>query len=300
MWFKNVTLFQLTHPFRFSAESLNEKMAERSARKCGPLELSTIGWTPAVPGRVEFAHYADPGCIVIACKKTEKILPATVVREILQERIEEIEHTEGRDVRNKEKQRLREEVTVELLPRAFPKSRTTYAIIDPENGWLMIDSASRSRAEELTVLLRETLGSLEITNPETDTSPTAAMSQWLFHGTPPTGFTLDDECEITESDEPGGTIRCKNVDITAAAVRKHLENHSRVTKLALSWNDRISFVMDQDLVLRRINPLEVIDNLREEQDPTDGPALFEADLILFRAEITELLKRLFEVLGGES
>lgn len=296
MWFKNITLFQLTHPFRVSPESLEEKLAERSARKCGPLEMSTIGWSSPLPNGTAHVLPVD-GCLLIAAKKSEKILPATVVREALEERIAEIESSEARDVRNKEKQRLRDEITVELLPRAFSRSRTTYALIDPENSWLLIDSASRPRAEEMTVLLRESLGSLQITNPETEASPAGAMSQWLFNGTPPAGFTMDDECEIRENDEPGGTIRCKNIDITQGAVRKHLENQAQVVKLALSWNDRLSFVLDNEFTLRRIKPLEVIDNLREENDDIDAEALFVADLILFQAEIRSVIQRLFEVLS---
>ncbi|MBT4328312.1 MAG: recombination-associated protein RdgC [Gammaproteobacteria bacterium] len=295
MWFKNITLFQLTHPFRVSVESLEEKLSERSARKCGPLEMSTIGWGAPLPNGTALTLSTE-GCILIAARKTEKLLPATVVREVLDERIAEIESTEARDVRGKEKQRLRDEVTVELLPRAFTRSRTTYALIDPENGWLLIDTASRPRAEELTVLLRESLGSLEITNPEPETSPAGAMTQWLFHGTPPAGFTIDDECEIRENDEPGGTIRCKNIDITQGAVRKHLENQAQVVKLALSWNDRISFIFDQEFTLRRIKPLEVIDNLREENDDLDAEVLFVADMILFQAEVRGLIKRLLEIL----
>lgn len=296
MWFKNITLFHLTHPFRVTAESLEEKLAERGIRKCGPLEMSTIGWSNPLPQGSAHVLSVD-GCLLITAKKIEKILPATVVREQLEERVAEIEANEARDVRNKEKQRLRDEITVELLPRAFTKSRTTYALIDPENGWLMVDTASRPRAEEVTVLLRETLGSLDITNPETETSPAGAMSQWLFHGTPPAGFTLDDECEIKENDEPGGTIRCKNIDITQGAVRKHLENHNRVVKLAMSWNDRLSFVLDQDLVLRRIKPLEVIDNLREENDDLDTEVMFEADLMLFQSEVRGVIQRLLEILS---
>lgn len=236
------------------------------------------------------------GAYLIAARKTEKILPATVVREALNERIVEIETTEGRDVRSKEKQRLRDEITVELLPRAFSRSRVTYALIDPENGWIWVDTASRPRAEELTVLLRESLGSLELTNPETETSAAGAMSQWLFHSQPPAGFTLDDEVEIRENDEPGGTIRCKNIDITQGAVRKHLESQSRVVRLAMSWSDRLSFILDQDLVVRRIRPLELIEQLSDE-DEVDAEAMFVADTMLFVAEIRQLLQRILEILN---
>ncbi len=303
MWFKNAIIFNLTHPFRISAESLDEKMQERSARKCGPLEMSTIGWTPVISAGDDYdAELATiiNAAILIACKKTEKILPASVVREKLAERIEEIEHNESREVRNKEKMRLRDEITVELLPQAFTRSKTTYALIDPANQRLLIDTASRPRAEELTVLLRETLGSLEITNPETKSAPSSAMTQWLYHNSHPSGFTIGDNC-IIEDHEDSGQITCRNIDITQTEIRHNLIGRgARIKRMEMTWNDRLSFNLDQDFTIRSIKPLDVIDNLREENDDVDAEALFRADLILFMAEINGLLERLFEVLGGES
>ncbi|MBT4261357.1 MAG: recombination-associated protein RdgC [Thiotrichales bacterium] len=299
MWFKNVTIFQLAKPFRVSAASLEDKLSKRSARKCGPLELSTVGWGSPMPDGTALTLELD-GAILIAAKKQEKILPATVVREALNERITEIEVSEQREVKGKEKQRLRDEITVEMLPRAFSRSRITYALIDPDNGWLLVDSASRPRAEELTVLLRESLGSLELTNAEGEISPAGIMSQWLFHDKPPAGFTIDDECEIRESDEFGGIIRCKNLDITQGAVRKHLEAQSQVTRLAMSWNDRVSFILDQDLTIRRVRPLELIDELREDELSDDADEnselMFISDLMIFHSEISELITRLLELI----
>ena len=299
MWFKNVPIFQLAKPFRVSAASLEDKLSKRSARKCGPLELSTVGWGSPMPDGTALTLELD-GAILIAAKKQEKILPATVVREALNERITEIEVSEQREVKGKEKQRLRDEITVEMLPRAFSRSRITYALIDPDNGWLLVDSASRPRAEELTVLLRESLGSLELTNAEGEISPAGIMSQWLFHDKPPAGFTIDDECEIRESDEFGGIIRCKNLDITQGAVRKHLEAQSQVTRLAMSWNDRVSFILDQDLTIRRVRPLELIDELREDELSDDADEnselMFISDLMIFHSEISELITRLLELI----
>jgi recombination associated protein RdgC len=299
MWFKNVTIFQLAKPFRVSAASLEDKLSKRSARKCGPLELSTVGWGSPMPDGTALTLELD-GAILIAAKKQEKILPATVVREALNERITEIEVSEQREVKGKEKKRLRDEITVEMLPRAFSRSRITYALIDPDNGWLLVDSASRPRAEELTVLLRESLGSLELTNAEGEISPAGIMSQWLFHDKPPAGFTIDDECEIRESDEFGGIIRCKNLDITQGAVRKHLEAQSQVTRLAMSWNDRVSFILDQDLTIRRVRPLELIDELREDELSDDADEnselMFISDLMIFHSEISELITRLLELI----
>ncbi|MBT3613227.1 MAG: recombination-associated protein RdgC, partial [Thiotrichales bacterium] len=256
-------------------------------------------WGSPMPDGTALTLELD-GAILIAAKKQEKILPATVVREALNERITEIEVSEQREVKGKEKQRLRDEITVEMLPRAFSRSRITYALIDPDNGWLLVDSASRPRAEELTVLLRESLGSLELTNAEGEISPAGIMSQWLFHDKPPAGFTIDDECEIRESDEFGGIIRCKNLDITQGAVRKHLEAQSQVTRLAMSWNDRVSFILDQDLTIRRVRPLELIDELREDELSDDADEnselMFISDLMIFHSEISELITRLLELI----
>lgn len=302
MWLKNLIIFKIENSplLRMDAAQIAEKLEERRSRKCGPMEMSTYGWGEVQPDSDSPIFGINGDQIMICMEAKQKILPASVVREALNERIKEIEESECRDVRNKEKARLRDEIVIQLLPQSHSKTVKTHAVIDLENQRLLINTATRNRAEAVSVLLRETIGSLELLNPDTDSSPSAAMSQWLFHGAPPGGFTIDDECWIQENDDAGGTIKAKHIDITQDAIRKHLESQSRVIRMGMSHNDRISFVLDQNFTIRSIKPLEVIDNMREEHDDVDAEALFKADLILFVAEINGLLKRLFEVLGGDS
>jgi recombination associated protein RdgC len=299
MIFPNITLFNITKSI--SPEVLEEQLSERWSRKPSPLELSTIGWTSPISGFIDSAIYRHNDHILICMKKREKILPPQVVREALAERIEEIEVTEGREVRNKEKQRLRDEITVKLLPRAFTKSSLTHAVIDIKNNRLIVNTASRSRAEQLTVLLRVTLESLELTNPDPEISPSGAMTQWLFHGTPPAGFTIDDECVIQEREQPGGKATFSHLDITSAEVRKHLEQSS-VVRLGMSWNDSLSFVLDENLVLRKIKPLDMFEEHRNEShdDVVDASELEQADFILMMEMFDKLIDELMELLGAAS
>ncbi len=293
MWFKNLTIFPLSEPFTIPDEVLETRLAERTARKCGALEMSTFGWQPPLPeGSALTLKIGNR--LLIAAKRQEKILPMSVVKEALDEKVAQLEADENREIAAREKRQLKEEITLEMLPRAFTKSRTIYALIDPEKQWLLIDSASAKQAEELTVLLRESIGSLKIGSPldDLEISPAQAMSRWLFHGNLPTNFALDDECEIHENSEQAGIMRCKNMDITQPNIRKQLEQQSFVAKLAMTWNDRVSFVLDQELGLRRIKPLEVIAETQEEIEAEDKNERFIADTLLFTEEITPLLEQL--------
>jgi hypothetical protein len=137
------------------------------------------------------------------------LLPASVIREVVNDNVEEIEEEEGR----KERQSIRDEVIQDLLPKAFTRSRDTYAYLDTNGdanggGWLLVDSAARSRAEDLSVLLRECLGTLPIGIPKTQRNPAEAMTEWLRTGAAPAGFAITDECELREPAEGGGVVRC--------------------------------------------------------------------------------------------
>ena len=61
----------------------------------------------------------------------------------------EIETEQMRRVARKEKESIRDEVLQELLPRAFTRSKLTYAYIDPRQGWILVDNPTASKAEEM-------------------------------------------------------------------------------------------------------------------------------------------------------
>jgi hypothetical protein len=121
--FKNVRLFRLDDPASVDADRIEERLAERRFRPCGPLETATLGWAPPLgDGATALSHLAGD-CLLVCARRQERLLPASVVAESLDEKIAEMEDREARTVGRKERRQLRDEVMLDLLPRAFTRSR---------------------------------------------------------------------------------------------------------------------------------------------------------------------------------
>lgn len=300
MWFKNLTLYRLTEPFALSAEQLEEALAVRRFAPCGSMELATTGWHPPLR-RDEYplAHAAN-GFMMISQLKEEKILPASVVNEALEERAEEIEARRGTPVGRKERRDLRDEVFNSLLPRAFSHSRRTYAYIDPRGGWLVVDSASAKKAEEFVSLLRQTLGSLRAAPLNLQARPPAVMTGWLLEQDVPSDIVIEDECELRSPDEEGGIVRCRRQDLSAPEIRNHLDAGKEVMRLAVTWNDRLGFTLDDGLGVKKLRFLDVIQEQAAEIDASDEMERFDADFAIMTLELSQFLARLVELFGGEA
>jgi recombination associated protein RdgC len=222
-----------------------------------------------------------------------------VVNQAVAERVALIEDQQQRPVRRREKQELRDQLVQELLPRALTRSRLGYAYLDPAAGWMVIDSASPRAVEDITGTLRETLDSLPVAPPRVKQSVAAVMTAWLTEGQAPAEFALGDVCELREGGDAGGVVRCRGQDLTGDEIRAHLEAGKQVTRLGLIWNGRVAFVLDESLVVRRLQFLDVVrESLR---DVAEAPeALFDAEFALMAGELALLLPRLLEVFGGEA
>lgn len=291
MWFKNLTLFQFTEPFPHDAAALAVKLQAAPFRPCLSQELQTHGWiAPTGAQNGELVHAVGP-FLLVCLKSEEKILPAAVVNEVLAEKIEEVEEREARPVRRKEKDRLRDEVMLELLPRAFTRSRLHYAYLDTQGGWLVVNSSSRKAVELLTGMLRKTLGSLPIVPPQITSAPAAVMTHWLKEGAP-ADIELADECELRDSGEGGGVVRCKGQDLRGEEIDTHLLAGKQVTRLALHWNERLSLVLGDDLSVRRLRFSDVVQEQLDNVEAADEQALFDAEFALMTGELREFVPRL--------
>jgi recombination associated protein RdgC len=297
MWFKNLHLFRLAAPFEHSAEELEEQLARARFRPCGSLELATLGWVPPLGRRGSQLVHATAGHLMICACREEKVLPASVVREVVEEKVAEIEDQQMRAVRRKEREGIRDEVLQDLLPRAFTRSSLTCAWIAPQQGWLVVDAANRKRAEDLASLLRKSLGSLEAVAPKVARDPIATMTAWLVQGRCAPGFELEDECELRDPAGEGGIVRCRRQDLAADEIRGHLAAGKQAVKLALAWNERLSFVLGEDLGVRR---LRFEDLVREQADSgaEDEAARFDADFAVMALELAAFLPALMEAFGG--
>ncbi len=297
MWFKNLHLYTLSAPVDLDAEALDQVLRQAAFRPCGSLEAQTLGWTPPLGEAGQLLTHGAQKAIMICAQRQERLLPAAVVAEAVEEKVGEIQVKEGRQVRRKERLQIRDEMVHQLLPKAFTRNSRTYAYIDDQNSWILIDSASTKRAEELLQLLRQTLGSLKVKPLQVKRPPADVMTSWL-NSVPPDGFELMDECELREPSEEGGVVRCRRQVLDGEEIQAHLTAGKMVTRLALSWRERLSLVLGDDLVLRRIRFLEVLQDEVANADDEDEVSRFDTEFSLMSLEFAAFIPQLLTAFGG--
>lgn len=298
MWFRNLQIYRLLSPFQHDPESLHELLSERIARGCAGQEMSAIGWQSPLGRASEQLTHAAGGCIMVCARREEKVLPAAVVRELLDDRVAQIEEAEARKVRRREREEMKDELMFDLLPRAFTKSSAIYAYIDTRENWLVVDASSNKRAEELVSLLRETLGTLPVRPLEVASAPASVMTGWLSGATSGPAWEIQDECELRDTVEEGGIIRCKRQDLEGDEVRTHLEAGKQVVKLALTWNQRLAFVLSDDLSIKRLKFLDMILEEAASAESEDAATRFDVDFSLMSLELGRFIADLVETFGG--
>ncbi|QIK36775.1 recombination-associated protein RdgC [Caldichromatium japonicum] len=295
---RNARLFWLEPEDAPSADELAEVLAARPFRPCGPLELASQGWIPPLGEETAALVHTVSQCHLICARRQERLLPAAAVNEALAERISAIEAEELRPVGRAERRRLREQLIDTMLPHAFTRSRLARLYLDAEGGWLVVDAASNKQAEELVSLLRETLGSLPIRRPMPQRPVVQTLTTWLLDGEVPEGFALGDACELREGGEQGGVVRCSRQDLLTEEVRHHLRAGKQVTRLALVWDEGLSFVLSEDLALRRLRLADALLEGLDDDEMTPAQRL-DAEFALLSLQLRALLGRFAAIFGLE-
>ena len=301
MWLKNLIFYKFTEQFTHSQEQLQEKLQEHAFSPCKSQELSRYGWSsPCKLLDQELVHEVQ-GFLMISSFKEEKILPGSVVKEMLSDKVSQIEHEQARKVYKKERDQLKDEIVLDLLPRAFSKYQKTFALIAPQQGWLVVDASSHKRAEELLSFLRGSLGSLPVALPDVQHSPSAILSHWLEnHAEIPQQFEILDECELRDNLVEGGVIRIKGQQLEDDEFVAHLEAGKRVVKLSVEWDEQLKFVIQDDLSIKRLKLTEQLQEQLAEENSEDEIAEFDTNMVQMGLEFTKLYPQLIEVFGGEA
>ena len=300
MWFRNLLAYRLTQTVSFEAQTLEEALAKKLARPCASQELTTYGFVAPL-GKAADAPlvHVSQGFLLIAARKEERMLPSSVIRDALKEKIEEIETQQMRKVYKKEKDQLKDEIVLSLLPRAFVRRSTTYAAIAPAQGLIIVDSASAKKAEDLLSTLREVIGSLPVRPTSVKIAPTATMTDWVKNQQAAPDFTDLDECELRDTHEDGGIVRCKRQDLTSDEIQLHMSAGKQVTQLALAWQDKLAFVLDDKLTVKRLRFEDLLQEQAEQDGGDDDLGQQDASFTLMMLTLMEFLPALYQALGGE-
>ena len=223
-------------------------------------------------------------------------LPGSVVTRRTKERVALIEATTGRKPGKKETRDIKDDIRLELLPLAFTKQTSIGIWIDPKARLLVIDAASQARTDDVVTMLVKSLDGLSLALLNTKVSPTAAMSDWLISQEAPAGFSVDRECELKAADESKAVVRYARHPLDNEEVRQHVQSGKLPTRLALTWDSRVSFVLTERLQIKKLAFLDVVfDGASTGKD--DG---FDADTAIATGELRKLLPDLLEALGGEA
>ena len=226
-----------------------------------------------------------------------KALPSSVVKRRTDEMAQQVEHSTGRKPGKKQTKELKEQAVLELLPMAFTKRSTLKVWIDAKQRLLMIDASSPARAGEVVTQLIKSLDGLTLTQLQTTESASVAMSDWLLTGEPPASFSVDRECELKSEDEMKSVVRYARHPLDIDEVRGHIASGKRPTRLALTWQGRVSFVLTETGQIKKIDFLDVVFEGRPSRDSRDDA--FDADAAIATGELVQLIPELIDALGGE-
>jgi len=292
MWFKNLYFFTFTRPFELSEDQLEKHLAEHLFTPCASTEQSHFGWVNALGKHGDSSVHSANGNFLICARKEEKILPAPVVKDMIEAKVAQLEVEQGRSATKKEREQFKEDITFELLPRAFSRVTDTHAYINAEHNLIVVNSGSRGKAEDLLALLRKVIGTLPVTSVSPEKAPDELMTDWLNEKSIGDNFAIGMEAEFHALGDDGAVVRVKNQDLDSDEIKTHLDADKYVVKLALEWDDAMSFILCDDLAIKRLKFFDVLQEQNDDIDSDDVIAKLDADFALMAGEINRLINDL--------
>nr|WP_276598042.1 recombination-associated protein RdgC [Roseateles koreensis] len=289
-------VYRIGPTWQAHAQTIEEALEKQVFVECGATQAQSLGWTS--PRGVPHAPLVEDigGHFLLKLMLEQRVLPGSVVKRRVDEMAARIEQETGRKPGKKQGKELKEQATLELLPMAFTKQSSIRVWIAPAQQLLMIDAGSASRAEEVVTLLIKALDGLNLHLIQTAEAPAACMAAWLMDGVPPAGFTIDRECELKSGDEMKSVVRYARHALDIEEVRQHLTGGKAPTRLAMTWKDRVSFMLTDTFQIKKISFLDLA---FEGRDSPEKDEAFDADAALATGELSKLIPELIEGLGGE-
>ena len=295
--FKNLTVYRVGPEWQATLAQIEEGLAAARFAECGATQPQSLGWVAPRGTAHGPLVEAVGGQWLMTLMVERRALPSAVVKRRTDELAQQVEQASGRKPGKKQTKELKEQATLELLPMAFTKRATLKVWIDAKQRLLMVDASSPARAGEVVTQLIKSLDGLTLTPLQTTESASVAMSGWLLTGEPPAVFSVDRECELKAQDEMKSVVRYARHPLDIDEVRQHIATGKRPTRLALTWQGRVSFVLTETGQIKKIDFLEVVFEGRARTDKPDDA--FDADAAIATGELVQLIPDLIDALGGE-
>ena len=291
-------IYRIAPQWQIGLEQVEAALAKVPFLECGATQERSWGWTP--PRGEAHGPLAESvgGQWVLRFMVESKVLPGSVLARRVEEKAARIEQETGRKPGKKESKELKDEAKLDLLPMAFTKQGAMWVWLDLEARTLVLDTASQARADEVVTALVEALPGLSVALLDTQTAPQAAMAHWLSTQEAPAGFTVDRECELKAADEEKAVVRYARHPLDIEEVQAHIAAGKLPTKLALTWDGRVAFLLTEGLQIKKLALLDSVTEGQGKGGKDDSG--FDADVAIATGELRLLIPDLVEALGGES
>ncbi len=293
--FKNVLVYRIGPVWVPDLTKIEAALDSQRFEECGANQEVSMGWTEPRGEAGGALVESVGGQWILKMMVESKSVPAAVVKRKAQQRLDEIEATTGRKPGKKEARDIRDDVKLSLLPLAFTKRGSVLVWIDPTERLMVVDAGSQSRADDIITSLVKNLDGFAVMQLNTQLAPSTAMATWLTTQEPPAGFSIDRECELKAADESKAVVKYARHPLDIEEVRQHVADGKMPTKLAMVWEDRVSFILTEGLQVKKVTFMDgVFDGTSKEKE--DG---FDADVAIGTGEMRELIPALLMALGGE-
>jgi recombination associated protein RdgC len=293
MWFKQIQVFQLSDPIKYAPEKLGQQLEALAFTSCLPSMMASIGWTSPLDMDNAPLVQAMNGYMMMCMQSEEKILPATVVRQAVNDKVKEIEARDARRVRGKEKLVLKDEMIVTLLPRAFTKISRLYAYIDTKNQQLVLATTHAKKAEQFMALFKKSVSEAVRVFEVSKISP--MLTSWLKNQNYPQEFSVEKACLLQDPNQQNRIIRCQQQDLFAPSIQSIIKEGCEVKQLAVCWQDRVNFVMEEGLMLRGIQYQEDVLTAASDIESESKQEKFDADFFIMTETLAALLQDLLKL-----
>lgn len=296
MQIKNLRIYRLDPSWTLDAAQLLQLLEQHQFQPGTSQDPLSLGWTEPRAGHG--LVYQNNGQILLCMRSEKKLLPSSVINQVARDKARELEAEQGYKPGRKQMQEIKEQVITELMPRAFSVARDTQVWIDPINRWLCVDTATASTGDEVMGLLAKTINPFPVLPLYTEVSPGGAMTSWLLEDEAPTNFSIDQDTELRSTTENRALVKYVRHSAEPEELGRHIQAGKQCTRLALTWDDKISFVLTDGLEIKRITFLDVI---KEQKTSISGDddEIFNSDMSLITLELSRMFADLLRALGGE-
>lgn len=295
MWFKNLQVYRLPAPWGFTAEQMEEALQSHVFVPASSNELQRQGWDKPRPNG-GLVHVVNKQMLIVLGTE-KKLLPSTVVNQVAKARAADLEEQQGFAPGKKAMKEIKERVFDELLPKSHSIRSNTWCWIDPVNGWLVVDAASPSKADDIIKHLLKAIDRMPVESLRVARSPVAVMTAWLQDDQAPAGFTVDMDTELRATGESKAKVKYVHHTLDPQDLRTHIAAGKQCTRLAMTWDSKISFVLHEDLSIKGVKPLDI---MKETAAVTrNDEERFDGDFMLMTGELNRMLKDVVFALGGE-